>query len=845
MREKMKLLLATVLVSLSSASSSIHAQTTTPGPNSDPVYQQLRNIGLGSESVTVKDLELKRDAATFHLNGNVCFVAPVNGRVTGAVFMGNGTMVLHPPVPLEKSSLKLLTKSDDFVEQYEHLVLRFTDSTYEEIKKAGTPGGSCDAGLLHDSQNAMRHSRFMKYNLDARILQDALSPEPGGLFVAFVHGKNYNGKELYVVDPHGASVYAVAPEEIEFFTYDENKLGIWAAFHFSGEYKDGSATSNQQNNSYQITHQQLDTTIEKNAHLNGKATTTLVSLVDGLRVVPFDLYPTLRVQSVTDDKQQALSFIQEDKKDDADFWVVLPRPLGLGEKYTITSTYGEKFTITNTNDLKYAVENKGSGNYYPVARDDWYPSNVAGESYASYDMTFRIPKGMKMAATGVQVSESNDGGQSVSVWKSAVPQTSASFNFGRFKMEEAKLNRPEYLVQAYVNQEPPDDIKYLLEKVNKDSGNWRSPDNPEGMGAPRMEPGNGHHGSNYAAAIGNMETTPMLKRALAEAQLSTQLYSDYFGPARFKQLEITQQWDCSYGQALPGLIYLPLCYFYDPQVRHEFHMDYRDFGYWKAVAPHEVAHQWWGHTVGCDSYRDAWMEEGFADMSASLYIQLIEKNPKRFIEFWDDERTLLLERNNMGFRANDAGPLVMGYRMSNERTGFDITRRLIYPKGAYILHMLRMMMWTAQTGDQNFKDMMHDFVQSYSGHAATTEDFKAMVEKHMTPDMQRIGDGKMDWFFDEYVYGTTLPTYKFDSSFEKNSDGDVVLSMKLTQSGVDERFSMLVPLYFEFADGHVGQLGRVAMVGNTSQEGKIPIKGLKDIPRRAMLNYYDDVLAGN
>lgn len=810
----------------------LHSET--PAPNSDPTYQQLRNIGLSGEAVTVTNFELKRDAASFHLrSGIVCFVTPVQGKVTGAVFMGDGSMDLDPPIPIEKSSLKLLTKSDEFVEQYEHLVLRFTDSTYEEIKKVGTRGGSCDAGLLHDSQNATRHSHFMKYNLDARILQDVLSTDPGGLFVAFVHGKKYNGKELYVIDPHGAPSLgdSVAPEEIEFLTYDENKLGTWAAFHFSAEYKDGSATGNQQNYSYQITHQQLDTTIEKNAHLNGKATTTLVSLVDGLRVIPFNLYRTLRVRSVVDDKQQALSFIQEDKNDDADFSAILPRALGLGEKYTITTIY----------DGKDAVENKGSGNYYPVARGDWYPNNVAGGlgQYASYDMTFRIPKGMKMAATGVQVSESSDGGQDVTVWKSAVPQTLASFNFGRFKMEEAKLSSPEYLVKAYVNEEPPDDIKYLLEKVNQDSSNPRDRSNPGGVGAPGL----GHHGSQYAVALGNMSTTPLLEKALAEAQLAIQLYSDYFGPAPFKQLAVTQQWACNYGQSFAGLVYLPLCYYYDPTVRHQFHMDYRDFGYWKVVAPHEVAHQWWGNTVGFDSYRDQWMSEGFADMSASLYIQLIEKNPKRFIEFWDDERTMLLERNNMGFRANDAGPLTLGYRMSNDRTGFDITRKLIYPKGAYILHMLRMMMWTAQTGDQNFKDMMHDFVKSYAGHAATTEDFKAIVEKHMTPDMQRIGSGKMNWFFDEYVYGTALPTYKLDSSFDKNSEGDVVLSMKLTQSGVDERFRMLVPLYLELADGRITYFGRVTMVGNTSQEGKIPIKGLKDLPRRAMLSYYDDVLA--
>jgi hypothetical protein len=769
----------------------------------------------------VKDFDLKRDAATFHFSGAVCFVAPIQGHVTGAVFVGNGTMSLVPPIPIERSSLKLLTKEDEFVERFEQLVLRFTDSTYDELKKAGAPGGSCDAGLLRDSQNAMRHDHQLKYNLDARILQDVLGTEPGDLFVAFVHGKKYNGKEIFLLDPHGAPelVHPVAPEEIEFLTYDENKLGTWAAFHRSSEYKDGSATGTEQNYSYQITHQQLDTTIEKNAHLSGKATTTIVSLVDGLRVVPLDLYRTLRVHSVVDAKQQPLSFIQEDKNDDADFSVILPRPLELGEKYTITTEY----------EGKDAIKNEGNGNYYPIAREDWYPNTAFGGlgQYTSYDMTFRLPKGMKMAATGALVSDHTDGGQDVSVWKSAVPQTVAGFNFGRFKIEEVKLTSPEYLVQAYANEEPPDDIKALLNQVNGDSFNGQSLDSKMGS----------------QAALGTMSTLPMLKRALAEAQVAIQLYSSYFGPAPYKQLAVTQQWACNYGQSWPGLVYLPSCYFYDNTIRHQLGLDYRDFGYWKVVAPHEVAHQWWGHTVGFDSYRDQWMSEGFADMSASLYIQLIEKNPKKFIEFWNDERTMLIERNNMGYRAIDAGPLTMGYRMSNGRTGFNVARDLIYPKGAYILHMLRMMMYSNQTGDQDFKTMMHDFVQSYGGHAATTEDFKAIVERHMTPDMQHMGGAKMDWFFDEYVYGTALPTYKLDSGFEKNGDGDMVLSMKITQSGVDDKFRMLVPVYLELADGRTVNLGRVAVIGNSSIPVKVPLKGVKDTPRRAMLNYYDDVLA--
>jgi len=370
-----------VLVCLSALSLSVKAiEPATPMvPNSDPTYQQLRNLSLGSEAVSVNNVNLRRDAATFHLrSGTVCFVAPVQGKVTGAVFVGDGNMILDPRQASERASLKLLTKEDEFSENFNHLVLRFTDGTYEELKKSGgAASGGCDGGLLHDSQNAMRHDRMLKYNLDGRILEDVLGSDPGGLFVAFIHGKRYNGKELFFIDPHGAP--NVAPEEVELMTYDENKLGLWTSFHFADEEEKGAA---RHQGVARIEHQQLDTTIEKNANLQGKASTTLVILQDGIRVIPFSLFPSLRVQSVTAEGGQPLAFIQEDKKDDADFRVILPKALSKGDELTIITVYGGKEAVVNT----------GGGNYFPIAREDWYPNsaNFSLGEYASYDMTFRI-----------------------------------------------------------------------------------------------------------------------------------------------------------------------------------------------------------------------------------------------------------------------------------------------------------------------------------------------------------------------------------------------------------------------------------------------------------------------
>jgi hypothetical protein len=797
------------------------APTAPSGPNSDPAYQQLRNIALGSESISVEAVDLKRDAATFHLKrGTVCFVPPVQGKVTGAVFVGQGTMTLEPPTPDERRSLKLLTKSDEFAESFTHLVLRFTDSTYEELKKSGGRGQEgCDEGLLRDSQNAMRHHPTLKVNLDGRILEDVLSSEPGHLFFAFVHGDRYDGKELFMIDPHGARF--VHPEEVEFMTYDENKFGIWAAFHLAEEYKNSTAVSSQKNAVIHIDHQQLDTTIEKNANLIGKATTSFVSNVNGLRVVPFDLYRTLRVQSVALENGQPLSFIQEDKKDDADFFVVLPKSLSSGEKCTIVTEYSGK----------EAVSNEGNGNYFPIAREDWYPNNVVSSfgEYTAFDMTFHIPRGMKIAATGTLVNENTDGKQDVTTWKSEVPQTVAGFNFGLFKMEEANLTQPAYLIQSYANEEPPDWVKSILNRAN-------GGDLPTSLARPRERP---------EVALGSMNTTSMLQKALGDGEMAVQLYSNYFGPIPYKRLAITQQTACTFGQAWPTLVWLPICAFLDETVRHGLGLDFGDRGYWKVVTPHEVAHQWWGHEVGFNSYRDQWMSEGFADMSASLFIQAVEKNPKKFNEFWNDERELITERNKDGFRAIDVGPLTMGYRLNNSRTGVNITRDLIYPKGAYILQMVRMMMWSGQTGDQDFKATMQDFVKTYAGRPATTEDFKSTLEKHMTRDMNAGGNGKMDWFFNEYVYGTALPTYDFVGTFDKNPAGEVVFNYSLKQSGVDDNFVMPVPVYFELADGRTVSLGRIQVKGNYTAQGKVALKGMKDPPKRALINYNHDVLASN
>src|ERR1051325_9761737 len=139
---------------------------TAPAPNSDATYQQLRHLGLGSEAYTVKEVMLKRDAAEFVLNGTVYLTAPVNGKVTGAVFVGNGFFKLTPPMRSEAVALSRLTKQAAFMEKFETLVMRFTYNTAAELKAAGTPASGGNGGnALADSQEIFQ--KKLRYNLDA------------------------------------------------------------------------------------------------------------------------------------------------------------------------------------------------------------------------------------------------------------------------------------------------------------------------------------------------------------------------------------------------------------------------------------------------------------------------------------------------------------------------------------------------------------------------------------------------------------------------------------------------------------------------------------------------------
>ncbi|MEN3335704.1 MAG: hypothetical protein V7641_5069 [Blastocatellia bacterium] len=776
--------------------------------NAEPTYRRLRD-GDSFETYSVSNLTLTRDVGMLTLkSGRISFLAPVAGRVVKAVFVGDGEFLLKPAIAIERDYIHLITDKDEVADTFEKLVLCFTDDTYQEIKRQAqaSEAEARAADVLRDFHKRMRHRTeqprsLLEYllayeeveNVEAEILADVYNPKRAGFFAAYLNGKRF-GDLRYIVRPHGALPQILSPEEVALINYDPQgeREGVLYLAHFLQEYQSGKASSDEDKRIIDAEHYRIETVID-GEKLTATTELTFTALAEGDRVLSFGLLPNLRVTRVRMGDSE-INYIQEARKEDGSFYVVLPEALGKGKQYKINIEYqGNK-----------VVEDAGGGNFAVGARTSWYPSVNAFNDRATFDLTFKVPKSYMLVGVGREVKTWREGNFAASQWVSEVPLAVAGFNYGDFKKKAVIDEATKYGIEGYATSELP----YYL----KNAGN----------------------------AIGGMTPTRLTDNAMVEAQNSIRLFTHWFGDAPYGRIAITQQPQFNFGQSWPTLVYLPIVSFFDSTQRWMLmgRLSSRLTEFIQEVTPHEVSHQWWGHIVGWASYHDQWLSEGFAEFSAGIYLQATEPNADKYLKYWQRAREAILEKNTFGRRPNDAGPIWLGLRLNTYKTA-GAYNRMVYPKGGYILHMLRAMMWDSKAHDQKFIDMMHDFVKTYTHRNASSEGFKAIVEKHMTPGMDVEGNHRMDWFFDEWVYGTEIPRYRFQYSLVPEADGKVLLKGALTQMEVSQRFKMLVPVYVDF-DGKLMRLGMVTMQGSATKEFQVR---LPQKPKRLVINAFHDVLA--
>jgi|SoiMethySBSTD1v2_1073268.scaffolds.fasta_scaffold00601_20 peptidase M1-like protein len=771
-------------------------------------YRDLRASRPDGRQIPVKDLTLERDAYRITLqSGAVHLLKPLGGDTFGAVFIGQGSYVLNPASAAERRQLQLVTGSTEVLrDRFTKLILLFTDKTAAEVMAhAPVTNGAPDQAATRAFEEYLERQRNENLpNLHLRVLADLLNrpARQDGVFLAFVEGQTYS-PVLLAVDPLGISNLTTrfnffGGEEVMLFSFNNQNGGLWYSSALTPQAVSGRGKPIRP--LADASHYEIDTTLDGGS-LRGTTTITFTPTTDGVRVLPIHLFQRLRLRTATIDSAGTpapVSVLQDelpqglfarlfgDESGSGDVAVQFREPLKQGAAVKLTLTY-EGRDVLQCSDGRCAVG----------ARESWYPNVGTFDDLATYSTMFHFPARNDLIGVGQQVSERTEGGQKIAVWRSEQPLRVAGFNYGDFQKTSKTDEQSGVTVDVYTIRGPE---------------------------------------------FANMSGIPM-----ADAVNTSRVASTFFGPPTYRRISITQQLALASGQSWPTLVYLPTIVFLSPlEQERRIAGDPRalqglkEFG--NTVTWHEVAHQWWGHQIGWSSYRDQWLSEGFAEFTAALMLE-VASGRKKADSFWELRRDEIFGKTGtVAVAPADAGGISQGFRLATSRSPSG-ARYMIYSKGAFVLHMLRMMMREDRVPDPDrlFKAMMADFVKTWSGKNPSTDDFKAIAERHMIKDMDLAANGKLDYFFNQWVHGTDIPTLTSALEVTDIGGGKYKIAGTITQAGVPADFRTRVPIYLDLGNDRLERLGTVPVTGSSTfklnVDVNIPIK-----PRRAVINSFHDVL---
>jgi hypothetical protein len=794
----------------------------TPAPASTAtIWNALSAPSMdAAKSARAENVSIVRDAVHITLtDGTIQLTNPVNGVVFGAVFHGNGRLEAVPPNPIEARQLLLFTKQEKLNMAFTDATFSFTDNLAEEIAKQvkWQANGSASDDLY---ANRQKDREDMGAEYLPRLFKSVMSPDRQrtAYFLADLKTKEKGWVEV--------RCDAMQPEEVRIGRWADvgpfKISDVWMNFSAGGRdfrhaYDDPAARQDFLIPAYQIT-----TNLADNAELTATAKATVRPRYSGEHVLLFALDSNLRVSSVKDAQGRAIEFFQpRERKERSQSYgdyvaVALKEPTQADRNEVLEFQYGGKHVVVKV----------GGGNYF-CHSFGWYPSAFANELgvdefafRSNFDLTFRSPKKYSLVATGNKVSSTTDGKELITAWNTDIPIAAAGFAFGDYKITTEKVGDIE--VQVYANRQPDDLLAALQSRF----------ENPiEDLAA---GPGGSHM---TASAVGTLSAAALTKTISSETANTLRVFQNYFGPYPYKQLAVTNIIG-SYGQGWPGLLYLGWFTFLDSTQRHELGMK-NQTGLTDFFRGHESSHQWWGHRVGWKSYHDQWLSEGFAEFSGKLYVQF-RQNQKEFLEQFRRDKELLQTGDVKMHQVDSLGPIWMGRRIRSSETSPSSYQNLIYSKGGYVLQMLREQLADPRNPDPDhlFKAMMQDYCKTFDNRPASTEDFKSIVEKHMTRSMDLDGNHRMDWFFNQYVYGTGIPHYSFRVSLEATPDGKTHVKGEISRSGVADMWKDAIPLYAHAGDKTM-RLGMLAITHPTEPlDLTLPVR-----IDRLTINDHEDLLA--
>lgn len=744
-----------------------------PAPTPRQLYQALDAVRADASRVyTIHDLTIRRDGVAFTFaEGKFAFLQPVNGRITGAVFSGRGRVFAVPPDPSERASLARFLQVPLIDIEFWQAYLRFDDVTAREIQ-ASLAAQKATAAADPDF-DAEWNAIVARLNPDSspRVLESLLASQPVPYLSATLNSTTFGTFQVLLDENRSEDVLVGQSRHVN----DADFFDIWTSY--------AATNAVPPSEKFVAIDYAPDTTITDDLSLTGITTLHLKCITGGERILEFELSRFLQVQSVTDASGHSLEFFQNQdlrrqqiaRRGNDLLFVALPEQAVAGEEYQLQVTYHGT-----------VIQDDGNGVYFVGARGSWYPNLAGVNQFASFDLKFRWPKHLVLVATGQRVASGEDGNQKTGEWRSTAPIAVAGFNLGAYAVQSIG-SKP--LIQLFANQQLEQSIAAQLQQFANPAS---------ALPLPKILP-------NPAA---------VLKQLGVKLQDSVHYYEELNGPFPFPELDVSQI-PGSFGQGWPGLLYLTTFVFLPREAQQQAGLPEQSQEEVEQLVPfHEVVHQWWGNVQAPATYRDVWLEEGMADYQSLMYDE--RRNPSKhpLFEWLLRYRDALIAREPAtGKTVEQSGPLNFSYRLDSSKSP-GAYRVIIYEKGAWVMHMIRMMLRDPRrrNPDARFEELLRNTLSDHRFQTLSTAQFEAEVQRLMTPSMDLENSRSIDWFFDEWVRHTGVPEYTL--SFSAHAvKSHYVIEGALDQRNVPNIFTERVPIYAETLSRKEIFLGSVVTTG--------------------------------
>ncbi len=506
-----------------------------------------------------------------------------------------------------------------------------------------------------------------------------------------------------------ASLYAQLDREVEDIANAEKKSA----------FKKMSLVTNPDTYNYDVTYDKLEFTVDPAVfYISGKVTTTYTALSD-MSTLVFDLLKITDTNDAHFGDQIVVSSVKKNGADlaftrnDTELIITLPTTQTTGTSATVEITYagapaGSGFGSFTTDVHGDALTPVLWTLSEPFGARDWWPCKQdLNDKVNSIDVYITAPSIYNSVSNGLELSKVDNGNGTATT----------HFHHGH--------PIPAYLIAIAVSD-------YQIYNQQGGLGTAASPFFPI---------------VNYlwpetaATNIASVAVTPDI----------INFYESVFVPYAFRDEKYGH---CQFGWG-GGMEHTTV----------SFMTAGNDGSYSRGLIAHEMGHQWFGDKVTCGSWKDIWLNEGFATYLALMVIQ-----------HFDGEASFTANKNSLinNITNNTGGAIYL-----TDTEALDVNRifsgRLSYNKGAMVLNMLRF-----KLGDTNFFQGLRDYLNDPGLAYAYAQ----------TPDLQNHLESasgmNLTEFFNDWVYGQGYPTYTITAS--NYGVGQAKITVSQTQSNASVSF---------------------------------------------------------